>query len=60
MVEAYLVLLLMIDAAVVFIGQVFRWRYVFFLIALYWAILTVKNAVEWWRRRREKRERYRP
>ena len=45
-VKQMLILLLLIDAAAVFVMQVMKlnpWPFV----CLYWAILTVKNALDW-------------
>lgn len=42
----FLIFLLMIDAAMVLAGQLRRWKYTWSLIVAYWAILTVKNAVD--------------
>ena len=47
MVSQIFVFLLMVDAAAVLVGQLTRWDYTFGLIVAYWAILTVKNFVDW-------------
>lgn len=46
-----LVFLLMLDAALVLAGQIRRWKCTWGLIVAYWAILTAKNAVDFftWR-----------
>ena len=41
-----LVLALMVIAAVVFIGQVLR-QNVWWLVAIYWGVLTAKNWCDW-------------
>jgi len=41
-----LVLALMAIAAVVFVGQVLR-QNVWWLVAIYWAVLTAKNWCDW-------------
>ena len=42
-----LILSLLLIALAVFVMQVFRWKYSFIFVALYWATLTVKNYVDW-------------
>ena len=42
----FLIFLLMLDAALVLAGQLRRWKCTFGLIVCYWALLTVKNAVD--------------
>ena len=42
-----LVYALLIDALVVFAMQSVRWRGAWIFVALYWAILAAKNAVDW-------------
>ena len=41
-----LVLALMVIAAVVFVGQVLR-QNVWWLVAIYWGVLTLKNYMDW-------------
>ena len=45
-----LILALMLIAAAVFVMQVARWRGAWVFVALYWAVLTVKNYVDWRRK----------
>lgn len=42
-----LILLLLIDAGAVFVMQCLRWGGAFVFVALYWAILTAKNYLDW-------------
>ena len=42
-----LILALMLIAAAVFIMQLLRWRGAWVFVALYWAVLTVKNYCDW-------------
>lgn len=42
-----LILLLMLIAATVFVMQVCRWRGAWVGVSCYWAVLTVKNFVDW-------------
>ena len=50
MLTQMLIFLLMIDAALVLAGQIRRWKCTFGLIVAYWAILTMKNAVDFFGR----------
>ena len=45
-----LIFMLMLDAALVLIGQLRRWKYVQVFVILYWAILTAKNALDFFGR----------
>ena len=45
-----LILALMLIALAVFIMQVVRWHGTMLFVALYWAVLTVKNYVDWKRK----------
>lgn len=42
----FLILMLMLDAALVLAGQLRRWKCTWGMVIAYWAILTVKNAVD--------------
>ena len=42
-----LILALMLIAFSVYIMQVFRWKWAFLFVALYWLVLTVKNYCDW-------------
>lgn len=42
----FLIFLLMLDAALVLAGQLRRWKCTWGMIVTYWAILTIKNAVD--------------
>lgn len=42
-----LILLLLIDALAVLVMQLIRWRWAWLFVALYWAILTAKNYLDW-------------
>ena len=42
MIAQFFIVMLMLDAAVVFVGQVKKYN-VWALVCLYWALLTVKN-----------------
>lgn len=42
-----LILLLMLIAAAVYVMQVYRWRGAWAGVSLYWAVLTVKNFLDW-------------
>lgn len=42
-----LILALMLIAAAVFAMQCFRWQGAWVFVSLYWAVLTVKNYVDW-------------
>lgn len=46
MLAQILILMLMFDAAIVFVGQVLHWN-VWALVCAYWLILTIKNAVDY-------------
>ena len=42
-----LIFLLLLDAAAVFVMQLCRWKGVWLFVALYWALLTIKNLRDW-------------
>lgn len=42
-----LILLLLLDAALVFVLQVLRTPFAWVFVSLYWAILTIKNYIDW-------------
>lgn len=51
MLAQILILMLMFDAAIVFVGQVLHWN-VWVLVCAYWLILTIKNAVDYINKRK--------
>lgn len=46
MLAQILILMLMFDAWIVFVGQVLHWN-VWVLVCAYWLILTIKNGVDY-------------
>lgn len=52
MLAQILILMLMFDAAIVFVGQVLHWN-VWALVCAYWLILTIKNGVDYINKRKE-------